>query len=534
MEKLGCIKTKKTKFILSLISGIVYILGMGVLMSSGGLSVYILSYIHHKDKWVDMQYGNLMMPFILLFISMFSPLAGPLEQFCGPIVCMLISTIISEICLFLFYIQRNIWFFYSISILVGLGVGISANIPIKNACFYYPEKKGLISASIMSFVAVGTAIYILVGEQLINPEKRGVIDQETDPYYPEDISERVKNYFIFGMFVLPIGSILSCLFFYKYNPICETEEKENEKNGEPDEENEENEGNEETENEKKEELKEDFIKKNVRPKKLNSFYKPSPSKNIKKALKSCRFWRNIIIAGVMPFWVCFIQASFRAYVVMLGVDTNIIFYLGSGLSLIGCILGPIWATLVDKFGFQPIMKIIGFICSLMPIYFYLFMGDKFYYPIGLIISVSTFIGIMSALTPHLMHIYGIRYFLTIGGLARLFNDLSGFLAALTSIIISIFYKNAEELLFPYQMIVAGGGVLSVIGLILVFFENDEKYNFGDEDEENRYLENGEADKQNDTFEKEKNYINENASTILDVTNSSRTTLNTNDNIKNTE
>ena len=84
------------------------------------------------------------------------------------------------------------------------------------------------------------------------------------------------------------------------------------------------------------------------------------------------------------------------------------------------------------------------------------------------------------------------------------------------------------------MIVAGGGVLSVIGLILVFFENDEKYNFGDEDEENRYLENGEADKQNDTFEKEKNYINENASTILDVTNSSRTTLNTNDNIKNTE
>ena len=52
------------------------------------------------------------------------------------------------------------------------------------------------------------------------------------------------------------------------------------------------------------------------------------------------------------------------------------------------------------------------------------MGDKFYYPIGLAISVSTFIGIMSALTPHLMHIYGIRYFLTIGGLARLFNELT--------------------------------------------------------------------------------------------------------------
>ena len=85
---------------------------------------------------------------------------------------------------------------------------------------------------------------------------------------------------------------------------------------------------------------------------------------------------------------------------------------------------------------------------------------------------------MSSLTPHLMQIYGMRYFLTIGGFAKLFNELSDFLAALTSIILSIFFKNADELLFPYQMVIAVGGVLSIIGLILTFYENDEEFVFG--------------------------------------------------------
>ena len=138
---------------------------------------------------------------------------------------------------------------------------------------------------------------------------------------------------------------------------------------------------------------------------------------------------------------------------------------------------------------------------------------------------------MSSLTPHLMQIYGMRYFLTIGGFAKLFNELSDFLAALTSIILSIFFKNADELLFPYQMVIAVGGVLSIIGLILTFYENDEEFVFGEENEENKNLEKEGEERPSESFEKEKNYINENVSTILDP-NSSRTTLNKNENSNN--
>ena len=521
LEKFGCIKRKRTKFILSLFSGIFYILGQGVLIGSSGISVYILSYIHHKDKWVDMQYGNLMMPVMTLFLSLFSPLSGPLEKACGPIISLIISSIIIEICFFLYYLQRNIWVFYSITLLTGLGAGLSANIPVKNACFYYPEKKGLISSVIMSFVGVSASVYILMGEKLINPEKEGVIDEKTEPYYSEKVSERIKYYFFFAMIVIPIGTLLSIFLFYKYHPDCEKEENEDNENNEENGENEEN-----KENGEKEELKDVLV--NKKKIKLNSFYKPSPSKNIKIALKKFRFWRNILITGITPFYFYFLQSSFRAYVVMLGVDTNIIFFLGSGIALISCLFGPIWAILVDKFGYQPIMKIIGFCCSGMSIFFYFFIDDKLFYVIGLIIAISTLIGIMSAATPHLMNIYGMRYFLTIGGFAKLFNEFSVFTAALTSIILSIFFKNAEELKFPYQIVIIVGGVLSIIGLILVFYENDEKFLYGDENEVDPFA-NKDGENPNDTFEKEKNYINENVSTILDASNSNRNTLNPEEN-----
>ena len=459
MQKLGIIKKKKTKFILSFFSGIFYSLGQGALFGSGGLSVYILSYIHHKDKWVDIQYGNLMTPVILLFRSLFSPLSDPLEKLWGPIISLLISSIIVEICLFLFYFQRNIWIFYSITLLSGFGVGTSANITIKNACSYYPEKKGLINACIISIIGISTALYALVGEALINPNKEGVIDENTDPYYSEEVSQNVKKYFIFAIIVLPIGTVLSILFFYKYDSNCENEEKEK------DEENEEI-----KEIEEKKELKDAFINKKEQDKDLNSFNKQAKGKNIKKALKSFRFWRNILIASIMPFWIFLIHSSFRPYVVMLGVDTNIIFFLGSGLTIIGYLVGPVWAFLVDKFGFQPIMKIIGFLCLSMSVYFYFFIGNKLFYPIGLIFTVSSTVGIMSALIPHLMHVFGMRYFLTIGGFAKLFNELSGFIAALTSIIFSVFFKNASDLLFPYRITISIGGIICILGLILFFLK----------------------------------------------------------------
>ena len=110
-----------------------------------------------------------------------------------------------------------------ISLILGLGCGLSAQIVVKNCCLYYPKKKGFISACIMSLGALIGSSYTLLGEKIINPDREEVIDKKENPYYNEDISERSKYFFLFGMLIMPIATSLSIFLFYKYDPSCETE-----------------------------------------------------------------------------------------------------------------------------------------------------------------------------------------------------------------------------------------------------------------------------------------------------------------------
>ena len=488
MEKLGFIKKKRTKFILAFLScifsGIAHVAVSGV----SGIRVYIFSYIRVKEGWVDMQYGNLMAPVMSLSLSLFCPLSGVLEVRFGPIISIIISSIVIELCLFLFYLQQDIWCFYGITLLLGVGSGLSANILLKNICFYYPEKKGMINGILMSIMGITSSFSSLLGEYIVNPKKIPAKDADKNPYYPEEVAENIKYYFIFAMIVFPSFILLTIIFFYRYNPNCEEEEK----------------GEKQIENNENLEIKEGELMNNKNNKPLHSFYKKPSKTKVKKVLKSFRFYRNLLITALLPFYFSILSSSFRIYIVMIGVPQTVIFYLGTGIGLIVALVGPIWAILVDKFGFQPIMKIIGFITLGMSIYLFIFIDQGYPYLVGFIIAILSIVGIMMAMTPHLMNIFGMSNILVIMGFSRIISEISSFSSALISIVLAIFYKNAFELKVPYQIVCLEGSVLSFIGLVLIFFENDEKFDYGDENEENKYfIKKGD----DNTVEKEKDPIN---------------------------
>ena len=188
------VKAKKVRFIFSIVSAFTYLLGYSIIMESGNFSVYFISYIHIKQKWINIQFGNIMRPFILLSLSLFSPLSGTMETHFGPRLSLLASAIVIEITLILFYIQRNIWIFYILNLFLGLGCGLSANITIKNCCLFYPKKKGFVNACIMSFGALVGSSFTLLGEKIINPDREKV--QEEDSFYSESIAKR-SIYFFF-------------------------------------------------------------------------------------------------------------------------------------------------------------------------------------------------------------------------------------------------------------------------------------------------------------------------------------------------
>ena len=221
--------------------------------------------------------------------------------------------------------------------------------------------------------------------------------------------------------------------------------------------------------------------------KLHSFYKKPSKTKIKKVLKSFRFYRNLLITSLLPFYFSILSSSFRIYIVMIGVPQSVIFFLGTGIGLTVALVGPIWAVLVDKFGFQPIMKIIGIIITGMSIYLFIFIDQGYPFLIGFIITILSLVGIMLAMTPHLMNIFGMSNILVIMGFSRIISEISSFSSALISIVLAIFYKNAFQLKVPYQIVCLEGCILSFIGLVLIFFENDEKFDYGDENEAIKYF-----------------------------------------------
>ena len=564
------IKRKKIRFISSFFSALTYLLGYSVIMESGNFSVYYISKIHYIQTWVNMQYANLMQPFVLLFLSIFSPLSGVMETLLGSRLAMLSSSIIIELSFIFLYFQGNIFIFYTLSLFLGVGCGLSANICVKNCCFYYPKKKGLISALIMSLGAMTGSSYTYLGEKIINPDREKVIDKDKEPYYRQEIAERSKYYFLFAMIAIPIYNAISLFLFYKYDPSCEIENDINEKNenkvddikgpllekndednenkNENEEENKEenkeknkeenkvenkeenNEKNNEVkENEENEENKdiginineiknEDNNKKenNKKEKKVekidvsNSYLKPSPKKNIKKALKNWRFWRNILISGVMPFGLFFIFNTFRAYASLLAIDGKVVGTLAPALNIIGSTFNPVWAFLTDKYGFQPIIRIMAICIIGVNVYFFIFMDNKTFYVFGLYVSCIFRGGVLASITPHIMQIYGLRCYLTLGGCQRLFNQLISFIIGMLSLIFSLFFGNASELLLPYRMVCVVGVVLAVMGLFLIFFETDEKFNFEadeekiEETETKEETENKEEKKESENIEKEDN------------------------------
>ena len=447
MEYLINIKNYHFKFILSLSSAIVHQLGSSIVTTIGNFCVYFVSYIHYKDTWVNMQYGNMMSSIIFLLLSSFSPLSGVMEKNIGPRLTLLISSLIIEVSLILYYFQRNLWLFYAISVLIGLGSGLSIGVTEKNSCRYYPKYKGIINSSTLFISYFAGSFYSYLGEIIINPNYEKVIDKDNNPLYPEEVSKRSVYFFLLSMIVIPITCLLSILMFIKYEP--------------------------------KEDENQNLTQKEIKDE--------DKTTNTGEIINNFRFWRINLLSSLTPFWVYFLTGTYRAYLPLLDISQNTISKIPTIVNIIYSISGVLWAFLVDKFGFKIIIRILTLISLILSILFVVFSLTynlfSSFYLIGFFFStIMSRSSYMSIMVPHIMNIYEFRNYLIIGGFARLFNQSNAFFSALTSVLISLKYKTGEELKTPYRIVASVGFVFALIGFILSFQENDKKFKFENSEE----------------------------------------------------
>ena len=87
--------SQRNKYILSFIGTFIFHFGFSSVQCISNLSVYITSYIHLKQTWITMHYGNFFMPFMTFAITIFAPLSGYSERTFGPKISIIFGGLIT-------------------------------------------------------------------------------------------------------------------------------------------------------------------------------------------------------------------------------------------------------------------------------------------------------------------------------------------------------------------------------------------------------------------------------------------------------
>ena len=211
----------KNKFKSTILGTIGIYFGFGYILPLSYLSVYITSYIHIKQNFVNMHYGYFL-NLILTFAMTFSvSLGGLLENKLGYTFTTLLGTIIIFICNFFFFKIQNIWICYFLTLLLGVGAGITTSLLGKNLTLYHPRKKGIIVSLFGMALILIAGLFLVIGEKIISPDGETLGDNE-EVYKPET-AERTYLYFMLGFFTIPIGDIIFLLFAHEYKKPAESD-----------------------------------------------------------------------------------------------------------------------------------------------------------------------------------------------------------------------------------------------------------------------------------------------------------------------
>ena len=430
---------KKKSFILSFIGTIIYFMAIMTPFGIGQYSVYITSYFHYFNQNINIQLGNLMMPILILFLSLSAPIGGILEHKLGMHLTLIINSLILEFLVFIFIYQRNIWITFLLIILIGMTIGSVITIPGKNICFYYPEKKGIITSLMTSCNVIIGSMLNVFGEKIINPNR--IILKENETYYPINVAQNYIKFYKIALIIIPVCSFLSLPFLKKYK-----EQNDN---------------------------KEGNLDKRLNGDDINE--KENYSKNLKAAIFNSRIWKIAMISIFSQFAIGFALSTFRVYGALISINGTIMQYapLFFGFSMI--IFGPIWGFINDKF---QSFKIIRFICLLFIIISTLlsiFIKSNIFYIICIFIGSIFNTGMNTLMNPYIMKIYGMKYFIEIGGVITICMGIINIFKGGISFLLSFYFQTGKELQTPYRIIFLIGTGLNILAYILSLKEKDEVF-----------------------------------------------------------
>ncbi len=434
------------KGIFSLIGCLIHSFINSIFYSFTYLTIYLLSYLKTFNSSIHIRNYYIFSPIVTIFYGISSPFSGILNKKIGITKTLFLSNFLMILSSYLIYLSENIYLDYFNFIFYGIGIGFSQRITIHNSVQYYPNCKGLISSLYSTFCGIGIIFLNFYVENFIINPKHIEPNVENNTFYSGEIIYNFKYYLKIQIFLYLILTFLTFVFVFPF---------ENENFNENFIENENN------ENFYIEMEKEDENEFNI--------------EEIKMVLKSKRFLKIVIIFFNTIFFVTLIENTFRPIAILKKIDTKTQQNIISIVFILICFLTIIFGILFDKFTFKFLMNLINFIIC-FSCFFYNFSDYSNITFVFWCLSISFGnAGIYSILYPHIMKIFGIKYYLELSGIVSLMDSLSSpFVSGFVYSMDFYFEKNRN---FGYFLVYFFCGILNLISIFFTCFENENEFNY---------------------------------------------------------
>lgn len=450
---------------LSFISSLIHQTGIRSVFPLGVLGVYVISYFKWKTE-SSIYLTFFLFPILTSFFTLFVPIGGVLEKVVGMRITLAISSLVLMIAGYLLSLKLSAGFTIVCYLIFGAGLGISAMVSVKATCYFYPDKKGMITSLLNSFSSVGVGIFNIIGDfVLINPKREQMVENK---YYKKEIAEKYVNYVYFIMIVIPIFTIIAIIFATlseSRKAKALQEEEEQRISLQPADEN----GFESDRNNSKA----------LTPEELNAKNKEKYKRDLKKIFTSFGIWRLFFECFLTSFLPLLVYNSHKTIALVNGRDQTVMVITSSIASVCLAFINPLWGYLYDKFSFKPLIIYMGIAGAFNGVFFLFAIFYDYLITLSVVFNNSLLAAANSIFFPHIMKIYGLKYSLEASGVIGLGIGITGILgAAFCYIINEMFDTNRMSYYISYGV----GAGLCLLSLVFSLFEKEEKFVYDDDEQ----------------------------------------------------
>ena len=199
------------------------------------------------------------------------------------------------------------------------------------------------------------------------------------------------------------------------------------------------------------------------------------TRHTKKALGSFRVWKLFTLVLCSYLALNLVLVCWRPIGVNVGIETGTLQLIGT-LNFICSMIGtPVFGFLSDKIPFRILFTAISAITSLVGFLFcYTFKVSALYM---LMVCGMNFVlgGYIAVLPTHYMKVFGMKYYVEVGGVVGFANVIMGPICAFFAYFVE---NGVEDKIFAYRIIFITGAAMNIVSLVLSVFESDDEFDYG--------------------------------------------------------